>query len=449
MKGRLVLKNFRIVDESKDLVGAVVVEDGLIRELIPEDDELGGVLYEKEVERRGLVADRIIDGRYFVPGENRYILAKHRVLMPAFVDLHAHFRDPGFPEKETLESGCLAAATGGYGTVACMANTKPVIDTAERALALRQRARALGLIDLYPVLSLTMGMEGKQLSGISSLEVAEPKVPQNGLPAPGSAATLPGAAGVLLLSEDGKDVADDALFAAAFGEAKRLGIPVSCHCDNGGSENAATQRAIGIGRQAGARVHIAHVSTREAAAMVREAKSGAALTCEATPHHIALTRDDAEALGAESWGRVNPSLRSEEDRRAIIAAILDGTVDAIATDHAPHAEADKAAGAPGFTGLETAFPVCYTVLTLPGAIDLSRLSFLMSGNPARLLGFSDRGSITAGLRADLVIVDTDATGKVDPETFKSRGRNSPFAGRELRGRVLMTLRGGRTVYQAD
>jgi dihydroorotase len=182
------------------------------------------------------------------------------------------------------------------------------------------------------------------------------------------------------------------------------------------------------------------------------------LTCEATPHHIACTEADARALGDESLGRVNPPLREEADRRAIVRAIQDGTIDAIATDHAPHTMKDKALGAPGFSGLETAFPVCYTELVLGGAgpggvFDLRRLSSLMSAAPARILGFGGndspgRGRIAPGLRADLVLVDPEAVRKVDPAAFKTRGKNTPFAGRELYGRVLMTIHGGRVVFEA-
>jgi dihydroorotase len=226
-------------------------------------------------------------------------------------------------------------------------------------------------------------------------------------------------------------------------------------------ENAATKRAIELGKKVDAHVHIAHVSTKEAAAMIREARrslgsapypSAFTLTCEATPHHIALTVEDAHALGTETWGRVNPSLRSEEDRRAVIEAILDGTIDAIATDHAPHSEADKAGGVPGFTGLETGFAVCFTELTgndntvKSNTIDLKRLSSLMSANPTRILGLADRGRIAAGLRADLVIADTNAVWTVESASFKSRGKNSPFKGRTLRGKILLTLHGGRVVY---
>jgi dihydroorotase len=273
------------------------------------------------------------------------------------------------------------------------------------------------------VLSLTKNMEGRELSEIKNVSIKELA-----------------AAGVLMLSEDGKDVEDDALFIAAMEEAKRLGVPVSCHCDLGG-ENDATRRAIELGKKAGGHIHIAHVSTKEAADFIRltkqslPANSGFTLTCEATPHHIGATEEDARRMGDKTFGRVNPSLRSEADRQAIIAALQDGTIDAIATDHAPHSEADKAAGSPGFTGLETAFAACHSHLADAG---LRRLSALMSANPARILGLQDRGRIAEGLRADLVMVDTEAMWKVEPDKFKSRGKCSPYAGKELRGKVLMT-----------
>jgi dihydroorotase len=401
--GKILLKNFRIVDADTDFFGSLIIENNIIEKIICDNVP---------------DADITIDGRGF---------GSFAALMPAFIDLHAHFREPGFPQKETLESAALAAVAGGFATVVCMANTNPVTDTVEKARALKARNDALGLISLHPVLSLTKNMEGRELSEIKNLSIKELS-----------------AAGVLMLSEDGKDVEDDALFIAAMETAKRLGIPVLCHCDLGG-ENDATRRAIELGKKAGGHIHIAHVSTKEAADFIRltkkslSADTGCVLTCEATPHHIGATEEDAHRMGDATFGRVNPSLRSEADRQAIIAALHDGTIDAIATDHAPHSEADKAAGSPGFTGLETAFAVCHSHLA---DIDLRRLSALMSANPARILGLQDRGRIAEGLRADLVIVDTEAKWKVQPEQFKSRGKCSPFAGKELRGKVLMTLNGG-------
>ena len=427
---RVVFKNFRIVDSARDFFGGLVVDNGLIQDVLESGNALG---------------DIVIDGKAF---------GQAAVLMPAFIDLHAHFREPGFPEKETLESASLAAVAGGFATVVCMANTKPVIDTLDKARAIKARSDALGLIDLYPVLSLTNNMEGLELSGIKDL--------QCGNNCPG----LP-----LMLSEDGKDVADDNLFLAAMKEAKRLGLPVSCHCDFGGpevqaaksaghtraewsrmEENFAVRRAIELGKKAGCHIHIAHVSTKEAAQIIREVKkssvsgNGFSLTCEATPHHIGAAEEDAERMGDETCGRVNPPLRSNADREAIIAGLSDNIIDAIATDHAPHSDNDKAAGMPGFTGLETAFAVSLSYLS---DIDLRRLSALMSANPARILGLEDRGRIEKGLRADLVIADTGANWKIEPEKFKSRGKCSPFAGKTLRGKILMTLNAGKIVFGGD
>jgi dihydroorotase len=456
MPRRILLRNFRIIDESTDTTGSVLIEDGRISAVIPVSagaaapsgitDTGGGVCIDAAAFSSGGTTS------YGVPPNASNGVP---VLMPAFTDLHAHFRDPcldggPFP-AETLESASLAAAAGGYGTLVCMANTKPPVDTLERAEAIKSRADTLGLIDLYPAMSLTMGMEGRSLSGITALP-PHPPFPR-------------------LLSEDGRDVAGDSLFLAAFREARRAGLPVSCHCDAGGpeaeaakqagagrevwsriEENIATRRALDLGRQAGCHVHIAHVSTREAVDMIRQAKAGFkgfTLTCEVTPHHLALTEETAHRLGNESFGRVNPPLRTEADRQALISAVLDGTIDAIATDHAPHTKADKAKGAPGFTGLETAFAVCRMELVRKERLGLSRLSALMSAAPARILGLGDsRGRIAPGFRADIVIVDTETGQTVEPEVFMSRGKNSPFAGQKLLGRILMTLHEGRVVYES-
>ena len=483
---KIVLKNFRVVDEETDMPGRVIIEDGIIT------DVQSGSAEDKD-------AAMIINGASFSSPDGAFSGDKLPVLMPAFVDLHAHFRDPGFPDKEVLESGSLAAAAGGFATVVCMANTRPVIDSIEKAAALKERSDALGLIDLYPVMSLTRGMEGKELSGISALPLRRESGGNAGGRKEGDGKE-DGLYIPLMLSEDGKDLADDALFLAAMKEAKRIGIPISCHCDYGGDEaeaakkagqkrsvwsrieeNNAVRRVIELGHKAGCHIHIAHVSTKEAVEMIRQAKaannrhaipadSGAfTLTCEVMPHNLSLTEEDAAKLGEETWGRVNPPLHLEEDRKALVQALADGTIDAIATDHAPHSRADKEAGVPGFSGFETAFAAAYTELVrLKGAgpiFDLKRLSSLMSASPARLLGFDNpppgperaglpfrngaqkRGRILPGYRADLVIVDTDAPWIVNPEKFKTRGKNSPFAGRELFGKVLMTIHSGRVVFE--
>jgi dihydroorotase len=380
----LFFNNFRIVDETSDFYGSVVVENGLIKEVFEGGNSLSrGPAGDPAYGPANLqAADTVMEGG----GKSGL------VLMPAFVDLHAHFREPGFgevSEKETLESACLAAAAGGYGTVAAMANTRPPVDSVDRAAFLKNRADALGLIDLCPVLSLTKGMEGKELSEITRLPgIAKfsETTKRSGREAEGF---------IRLLSEDGRDMTDDGLFLAAFLEARRAGLPVSCHCDLGG-EYAAIRRAIELAARAGARLHIAHVSTKEAVDLIRSVKAngparrkddataggstagdavsaaspgetgagneGFVLTCEITPHHLALDEKDAAVLGAATFGSVAPPLGSAADRLALLDALGDGTADAIATDHAPHTQADKAAGAPGFSGLETAFAVCYSVL---------------------------------------------------------------------------------------
>lgn len=408
----LLCRDVRIVDEHTDRVGSVCIEHGRIVAVAGEGEPI-------ESRRPAMILEGMAAGH-----------DRRLVLMPSFIDLHAHFREPGFSDKETLESGALAAAAGGYGTVVCMANTKPVIDSVEAAMALRSRARSLGLIDLYPVLALTRGMEGLDSSHLA-----------------GAAGSAVIGDAIRMLSEDGRDVADDSVMLAAMEAARGLDLPVSCHCDAGG-EAAATARAIRLAGLAGCRVHVAHVSNTGALAAIRAARAAGVtgLTCEATPHHLALTEADARSMGADSWGRVAPPLGTEADRAALRSAIGDGTVDAIATDHAPHRADDKLAGAPGFMGLETAFAVCLAELVQTGLLTLSRLSALLSAGPARILGLHDRGLIRSGLRADLVLVDTELDWTVRQRDFRSRGANSPFIGRRCRGRVLMTLHAGRIVY---
>lgn len=424
----VVFEQVRLVDHRMDKRGTLVVQDDRIREI--------------------LFQDPIDEG----PAIRIDCSGTDAVLMPAFVDLHAHFRDPGFPEKETLESASLAAAAGGYGTVVCMANTKPVIDNLDLAQRLRRRCTELGLIDLYPVLSLTRGMEGRDPGHLDALER---KALQDT---------------VRLLSEDGKDVTEDLVLLKALTAARRLDLPVSYHCDWGGQqaeearaagkprsvwsrieENCATQRVLALAAESGASLHIAHVSTKEAIELIRQAREQSnprdfRLTCEVTPHHLACTESLAERLGAETYGRVNPPLRTDQDIAALIKAIQEGTVDAIATDHAPHTDQDKAQGAPGFIGLETAFGASYTALVARGHISLRQLSALMSYKPSQILTLHDRGYLAPGAKADLVLVDCGAEWTVKKEDFRSRSGNSPFIGQKLQGRVLMTLHNGTIVY---
>jgi dihydroorotase len=462
---KTVYANFRIVDAEQDIEGSLVVEDGFIRAIIPKDQT------ETIGESRALLFE-LAGAARFIDGTKLKDPASHElpVLLPSFIDLHAHFRDPGCPQKETLESASLAAVKGGYTTLVCMANTDPVTDTLAAAVALKARSDTLGLIDLYPAMSLTKGMEGVELSEIAELAslrhaegicgsfAAEP--PRSGA-SPLRASlqwgtppqrSYPGAGivpCVLMLSEDGKDIADDNLFISALRAAAQAGIPVSCHCDRDG-ENAATARVLRLAGETGARVHIAHVSTGEAAAMAAAAKRDypGQITAEVTPHHFFLTQKRADELGRDTFGKVAPPLRSEADRETVFEALLDGSIDIIATDHAPHTQAGKEAGAPGFSGLETTFAVSCTAIVRSGEGDLCSLSRLMSAAPARILGLDDRGTLESGKRADLVIVNPDTRWTVNKAALRSRGKNTPFDGMELSGIVLATILGGKTVYEA-
>jgi dihydroorotase len=433
---KTIYTNFRLVDAERDVEGALVVEDGLIKAMLPVEQTARLADSGKEDEALTYelsTCDRFIDGRK-IKGSSSYELP---VLMPAFIDLHAHFRHPGDGQKETLESASLAAVKGGYTTVVCMANTDPVTDTLVAAAALRARSNALGLIDLYPAMSLTKGMEGKELSDVDLLgeRVLQGRRPSD----------------ILMLSEDGKDIPDDAMLVKALRAAAKAGIPVSYHGDKDG-ENAAIERVLRLFWETGARIHIAHVSTKEAVKMIAEAKQKypGRITAEVTPHHLFFSEERAVSMGRDTFGKVSPPLRDEKDRNAVLRALLDETdegIDAIATDHAPHTEADKKAGAPGFSGLETAFSAACIAIYESGEGDLCDISRLMSAAPAAILGLKDRGTLDTGKRADLVIVEHEVSRTIDKEAFRSRGKNTPFDGMTLSGVVLSTFLGGVPVYE--
>jgi dihydroorotase len=304
-----------------------------------------------------------------------------------------------------------------------MANTKPVISNREQVQNVLDRAASIGLVDVHQCASITRDMDGVTVNHLESLGDA-----------------------VRIISDDGRDVMDARVMLQAMTAASRLGLTVMCHCEDTNlsgtdyrlAEDLMTQRNIELARVAGCRLHIAHVSTEGSMGAIISAKEhGQAVTCEVTPHHLALT-------SATSY-RVNPPLRTQQDVDVLIRAVEQGWVDAIATDHAPHTADDKAAGAPGMVGLETAFGVCYTTLVRPGHITLARLTELMSRNPARILGLN-KGCIAPGYDGDLVLVDLNTPWVVDATAFASKGHNTPFDGRTLVGRVVMTIRAGRIVY---
>jgi dihydroorotase len=339
------------------------------------------------------------------------------VLSPGWMDLHAHLRDPGFPQKETLLSGATSAAVGGFSHVLVMANTDPVTDRAERLQRLLARSEALP-IRISFVGAVTIALEGQQLTDAVALK----------------------AAGAVALSDDGRHAMDRVMLGRALEAASVAGLPVFVHAQaeqlgNGpDAEAAAVMDALDALRDIeGARLHIQHVSTRTAVDLIRAAKSdGLPVTAEATPHHLALTSSDVWAMGPQ--GYVNPPLRSPDDRDALREALVDGVIDAIATDHAPHELAAKQAGANGFHGFETAVGV---VLGL--GLDGRTVYRACVSRPREIVGQS--------LEDEWILIDPDAEWTVDASSFRSRGKNTPFQGRRLRGQVVMTVCRGQMVTE--
>jgi len=339
------------------------------------------------------------------------------ILSPGWMDLHAHLRDPGFPQKETLLSGATSAAVGGFTHVLAMANTDPVTDRPEQVQSLVARSEALP-IRISFVGAVTVGLEGRQLTDAVALK----------------------AAGSVALSDDGRHAMDRVMLGRALEAAAAAGLPVLIHAQAEGlgkgrdAEAVAVTDALDALRSVrGARLHVQHVSTREAVELIRAAKAdGLPVTAEATPHHLTLTSQDAAAMGLH--GNVNPPLRSADDRDALRQALIEGVIDAIATDHAPHDQAAKQVGANGFHGFETAVSV---VLGL-GLTDRVVYRACVS-RPREIVGQS--------LEDEWILIDPDAEWIVDPSSFRSRGRNTPYGGRRLRGRVIMTICRGQMVTE--
>ncbi|HHU36121.1 MAG TPA: dihydroorotase [Treponema sp.] len=425
MSEDIYIYNVRLVDRDMDTPGSLLIRDGVI----------AGVF--REGEYTDTAGDMV---------GARLVNADGAILMPAFVDMHAHFRDPGFTQKEDLVSGSQAAAAGGYATVVLMANTNPVVSDRAVACEIRSRATGMRFPDVFQAVSLTRDFDGCDTTALAHLDPAE----------------------IPLVSEDGREVASAAVMFDALSLCAKTGVLVSCHCEDPTlaqrakelrtaaladpansaehytqaesllrlAEDLMTERNLSLADAAGCRIHIAHVSTRSSLAAVFAAKKRrAGVSCEVTPHHLALTAREAEI--------VNPPLRFDEDRQALIQGLIDGTIDAIATDHAPHTESDKRSGAPGFSGIQTAFPVCNTILVRAGHLSLSALSKIMSANPAGLLGLH-RGLLQVGMDADVVLLDANAPISIDPtaDSWLSRGKNTPFAGKRFYGAIRATLRRG-------
>ena len=345
-------------------------------------------------------------------------------VLPAFVDLHVHWRTPGFEYKEDVATGSRAAAAGGYTFVNLMPNTRPVCSSAAQAAAVEDEAARVGLCDANQTVSITQNFDGRTLDHLKTL-------PET----------------VRFVTEDGHGVQSASVMARAFAICHQKGITILSHAEDmeispWDYRLAEDIETLHLSEYYQTRLHMCHVSTRGSVEAVRMAKlRGAPVTCEVTPHHLWFTDDVCDY-------RVNPPIRTADDVAALVDGIRDGTVDAIATDHAPHSEEDKAAGAAGMVGSETAFGVCYTKLCRGEGLPLEALSVLMSERPAQILGLN-KGRLEPGYDADLVLVDLDTPYTVKRENLHSKSKNSPYDGAQLYGRVCATIKGGCLTYQAD
>lgn len=350
--------------------------------------------------------------------------AAGRTLMPGFIDLHCHWRTPGFEYKEDIATGSAAAAAGGYTFVNLMPNTRPVCSSAAQAHAVMDEAERLGICGANQTVSITENFDGQTLDHLKSL-------PED----------------LRFITEDGKGVQNNEVMAKAFAICAQRDLVLMSHAEDMQiskwdyrlAENIETVRNLHLSEYYGTRLHMCHVSTKEAIAAIGDAKRrGVPVTCEVTPHHLWFADTDY---------RVNPPIRQPEDVQALVEAIRTGVVDAIATDHAPHSDEDKANGAAGMIGLETAFGVCYTKLCREQGLDLYYLEALMSRFPAAILGLSGKGAVQVGMDADLTLVELDTPYVVDASAMHSKSHNTPFDGVTLYGRVDLTIRGGRVTYQ--
>lgn len=379
--------------------------------------------------------DRIVDlgGLYVVPG---------------FVDVHVHLREPGFPQKETIATGTAAAARGGYTAVCSMPNLSPAPDTPETLARQTELIRRDAVVRVYPYGTITMGQRG----------CGEPV---------DFAALAPLVVG---FSDDGRGVQSEDLMEQAMRRAAAAGKPIVAHCEvdellRGGyihdgvycrahghrgisseSEWRQVERDIALAEKTGCQYHVCHVSTKESVELVRQAKArGLNVSCETAPHYLLLCDED---LREDGCFKMNPPLRSRADREALIEGVADGTIEVVATDHAPHTAEEKSRGlagsAMGIVGLECAFPLLYTHLVLPGVITLERLVDLMAVNPRRLFGLG--GGVEPGDEADFTVLDLGARYAIDPDGFRSKGRATPFAGWSVAGRAVLTVVEGRTVF---
>ncbi|HHQ49036.1 MAG TPA: dihydroorotase [Acidobacteria bacterium] len=426
---RLLLRNGRVVDPSQSL------DQGL--DLLLEDGRVAA-----------------LGERLDVPGDTPALDASGLVAVPGLIDLHVHLREPGFEYKETIETGCRAAVAGGFTAVCAMPNTNPVNDDPSVTRFIRERAAAVGLCHVYPIGALSKGERGEELAEIGEM-VRE---------------------GAVAISDDGRPVMNARLMRRALEYARSFGVRIAAHEEDtdladGGSmhegpvstriglkgipaaaEEVMVARDVLLTELTGGSLHLCHLSTRGSLDLVRMARRrGIDVTCEVTPHHFMLSDEDLAASNYDTNWKMNPPLRSRDDVEAVLQGIYDGTVDAIVTDHAPHHADEKEldfADAPfGIVGLETAVSLALDRLVHGRVIGLLQLVRLMSTRPAELFGLPG-GTLKEGAPADVTLLDLRKRVTVDPDRFRSKSRNTPFAGLQLRGAPVATIVGGRIVWQA-
>ncbi|MBM3212658.1 dihydroorotase [Candidatus Poribacteria bacterium] len=401
-----------------------------------------------------LVADgKIVQVGNGISQKNAKVIdARGFIVTPGLIDMHVHLREPGQEHKETIATGTRAAAKGGFTSIVAMANTQPVADSSEIIHDIIQRAKKDGIINVFPIGSVTMGLKGIEITDIKGLLKA----------------------GAVALSDDGKPLENSELMKRALLECKKYGIPIIDHCEKveesykdwvinkgevssrlgvigipNSAEEFMVERDIRLAEITGAYLHIAHVSTSGSVELLRKAKPrGINVTAEATPHHFSLTNLAVQKYGANA--KMNPPLRTQNDVDAVIAGLWDNTIDVIATDHAPHSSSEKSQGLEkspfGIIGLETCVPLVITRLVNAGFLTLCEAIAKMTVNPARILKLN-KGSLSEGADGDITIIDIKKEQTVDPSRFESKGRNTPFSGLKLKGWPVVTIVGGKIVFQ--
>ncbi len=420
----ILIKGGQVISPQNNInfIADILIEDGVV----------------KKISKDPLIAD---SGTEVIEAKGKYVI-------PGLIDPHVHLRDPGLTHKEDILTGAMAAAAGGFTSVVCMPNTKPPIDSAETIKYIIDKAKN-SAVKVYPSCCITKGMAGNELCDYEALK----------------------AAGAIAITDDGHPVKNAAMLQEAMIMAEKLGLTVMSHCEdmdiigngiiNKGevsntlgvegmdrtSEDSITAREIAIAAATNTSIHICHVSTKGSVSLIRDAKArGVKVSGETAPHYLHFTHE--ELLKKDANFRMNPPLREEADKKALIEGLIDGTIEMIATDHAPHAKEEKAdfLKAPnGIIGLETSFAASYTALVDSSLISLSRLVELMSVNPAKLVGI-EGGSIEEGKPADIAIFDTEEL-TVTKEMLKSKSENTPFMGKKLKGRILYTILNGNISYE--